>query len=201
MTDISKDQAASYAVRGLAISARTASVLPPLMAMIYPWTVWCFFNSVSAMRDAQGQDKIIPLTAAVVSLLLSSAVRQLFGGCDCRQSRVYRQVVFSPGLSPCTRCLLNPAHRRNNCSRGSDSAESGAGIGAVHEKQDEFAIHVAPGAPLPITGLITCGAPRLKPVHQRQSSWVLSARAFCDPRQRLSQPPHRDVACALPTRP
>jgi hypothetical protein len=72
MSDISKDQVLSYGAGELAISARTASILPPLAALIYPWTVWCFFNSVSVLRDAQGQDKIIPFSAAIVSLLLTA---------------------------------------------------------------------------------------------------------------------------------
>jgi hypothetical protein len=71
MTDISKGQSVAYATDWV-ISARLASVLPPFTAMIYPWAVWCFYNSVSVMREVEGSEKIIPLTAAVVALLLTA---------------------------------------------------------------------------------------------------------------------------------
>jgi hypothetical protein len=71
MTDISKIRDASYPA-GFAVSARAAAMLPPAMALAYPWAVWCFYNAVVAMRAVEGSQKILPLLAAIVALGLAA---------------------------------------------------------------------------------------------------------------------------------
>ncbi len=68
MTDVAKVQ---YDVPGARLSARAASVIPPIAALFYPWAVWGFYNSVLVMREATGQAKVAPLLAATVSLALA----------------------------------------------------------------------------------------------------------------------------------
>ncbi|TAK48467.1 MAG: hypothetical protein EPO23_07495 [Xanthobacteraceae bacterium] len=74
MTDIAdliEGQTESYQT-GTLISARIASVLPPLMALCYPWSVWCFYNSISIMREVDSREKIVPLIAATISIILTA---------------------------------------------------------------------------------------------------------------------------------
>ncbi|WJR76866.1 hypothetical protein [Bradyrhizobium sp. NP1] len=54
------------------LSARAASILPPLAAMTFPLYVWCFFTSLSAMRAAEGNGKVPFLFATAASLCLTA---------------------------------------------------------------------------------------------------------------------------------
>jgi hypothetical protein len=69
MTDISRSAAPALQ---MTLSARAASVLPPLAAMTYPLYVWCFFTSLTAMRAAEGSSKIVLLFATAASLCLTA---------------------------------------------------------------------------------------------------------------------------------
>src|SRR5262249_20460990 len=69
MTDISRSAAPALQ---MTLSARAASVLPPLAAMTYPLYVWCFFTSLTAMRAAEGSAKVVLLFATAASLCLTA---------------------------------------------------------------------------------------------------------------------------------
>ena len=72
MTNTTQTLAASAEARTL-ITARLASVLPPVLALLFPWAVWCFYTSTVAVREAAGADMALPLLAAAVSLALAAA--------------------------------------------------------------------------------------------------------------------------------
>lgn len=72
MTDIDEGQAA-LAQPGIASGARVASVLPPVLALLYPWSVWCFYTSTMAVRETAGWGIVPPLLAAALSLGAAAA--------------------------------------------------------------------------------------------------------------------------------
>jgi hypothetical protein len=67
MTDVQERQAVLAESR-IVSSAFAASVLPPVLALLYPWSVWCFYTSTVAVREAAGWSIALPLLAAALSL-------------------------------------------------------------------------------------------------------------------------------------
>jgi hypothetical protein len=55
------------------LTARLASVLPPVFALLFPWSVWCFYTSTATVREASGWGMALPLLAATISLVLAAA--------------------------------------------------------------------------------------------------------------------------------
>lgn len=72
MTDIGQEALAIRSDR-LFISARTAAILPPLAALLYPFAVWGFFGAVGWVRASEGPEKIVALYCAVAALSLTAA--------------------------------------------------------------------------------------------------------------------------------
>lgn len=50
------------------MSGRMAAVLPPLLAMLYPISVWGLFTSATLIRESEGITKIVALYGAAASL-------------------------------------------------------------------------------------------------------------------------------------
>jgi succinate dehydrogenase/fumarate reductase cytochrome b subunit len=55
------------------ITARLASILPPVLALLFPLSVWCFYTSTAMVREAGGWTMALPLCAAAISLTLAAA--------------------------------------------------------------------------------------------------------------------------------
>ncbi len=71
MTDINERRVVA-AETGALSSARLAAVLPPVLALLYPWSVWCFYISTTAVRESSGRAMALPLIASAVSLALTA---------------------------------------------------------------------------------------------------------------------------------
>lgn len=72
MTDIGQRPPALVESRAF-ITARLASALPPLLALLYPWPVWAFYTSTAWIRESSGWTMALPLLAAAVSLASAAA--------------------------------------------------------------------------------------------------------------------------------